>query len=341
VRRPAPSLGRARRAFAALSALAALVIAACSPRAPRTAAPITATSTPASRTRASAREGSREAMVRVPAGTLTRGRSGGRPDEAPRHAVRLSAFRIDATLVTRAAFARFVEETGYVTSAERARFSMAAWEGMEDWAWQRLPRGSWRAPLPEGTPGLEAFLRDDAPVVAVSFRDAVAYCGHLGKRLPTEAEWEHAMRAGASDVRYPWGDTATREGKPALNYWQGESHAKNTLEDGHLYVSPVRAFAPNALGIHDPVGNVWQWTADWYATDTYRSSASRGAQPPELDPQGPGKGSMRVLRGGSWWCGACTCEGNGLWYRGHALPDAAYPNNGFRCAANESSGDGV
>jgi formylglycine-generating enzyme len=89
--------------------------------------------------------------------------------------------------------------------------------------------------------------------------------------------------------------------------------------DGFVYVSPVRAFAPNAWGIHDPVGNVWQWTADFYAPDAYaRGSVESGMQ--------------RVLRGGSWWCGACTCEGNGLHYRGKADPNAAFDNNGVRCA---------
>jgi formylglycine-generating enzyme required for sulfatase activity len=268
-------------------------------------------------------------MISLPAGSFTRGREHGRPDERPVHEVAVSAFEIDVTLVTRAAFARFVESSGYVTSAERAGFGIGAREGMDDWEWERLPGASWRRPFKEGTPGSDAYLRGDAPVVMVSFDDATAYCASVGKRLPTEAEWEYAMRAGSSGTRYPWGDDANRDGKIGLNYWQGESHHHNDLDDAYLYVSPVRAFPPNAWGIYDPVGNVWQWTADYYAPDTYVVVAHAS---PARDPHGPAAGRLRVLRGGSWWCGYCTCEGNGLFYRGKALPNATFNNNGFRCA---------
>jgi formylglycine-generating enzyme required for sulfatase activity len=269
-------------------------------------------------------------MVHVPEGTFVRGRDDGpRPDERPRHPVHVRAFDLDATLVTREAFARFVAETGYVTTAERAGFGMAAREGMLDWEWQRLPRGSWRRPFPEDTPDADAFLAPKAPVVMVSFVDAEAYCAHRGARLPTEAEWEYAMRAGSSGTRYPWGDEPTQDGRYRLNFWQGDSHEHNDRLDGFVYVSPVDAFPSNAGGIRDPVGNGWQWTADWYAPDAYARAAAAG---PEGAARGPDEGHARVLRGGSWWCGACTCEGNGLFYRGKAVPYAAFNNNGFRCA---------
>jgi formylglycine-generating enzyme len=269
-------------------------------------------------------------MVIVPPGAFVQGRDDApRPDERPSHQVRLPAFSIDATLATRAAFAAFVSETGYVTTAERVGFGMSSREGMDDWAWVRVPHASWRAPLIPGTPGSEAFLRDDAPVVMVSFEDAATYCAHQNKRLPTEAEWEYAMRAGKSATRYPWGDSPERDGKLALNFWQGESHHVNDRLDGFLYVSPVRAFPPNAWGLYDPVGNVWQWTADEYDPRAYEKAA-RG-EPASRD-RGERPRVERVLRGGSWWCGPCTCEGMGLYYRGHADPRAAYPNNGFRCA---------
>jgi formylglycine-generating enzyme required for sulfatase activity len=269
-------------------------------------------------------------MVRVPAGSFVRGREGGREDEAPPHTVEVHAFYIDETLVTRRDFARFVEQTGYVTTAERIGFGMASEEGMDDWAWQRVPHASWRAPFIRRTPDAESFLRDDAPVVMVSHVDAETYCAHYGKRLPTEAEWEYAMRAGASGTRYPWGDDPERSpGRMGLNFWQGASHHENLRSDGWVYVSPVRAFPPNAFGIYDPVGNVWQWTADRYAKTTYAETAKSS---PARDPRGPSTGRERVLRGGSWWCGACTCEGNGLFYRGHGDPEAPFNNNGFRCA---------
>jgi sulfatase modifying factor 1 len=270
-------------------------------------------------------------MVHLPAGRFLRGRSGSdRPDEGPPHEVEVSAFSIDATLVTRAAFARFVDETGYRTSADRIGYGIGAHEGMEDWEWERIPHASWRRPFADETPDNLAFLRDDAPVVMVSFVDAEAFCAHAGKRLPTEAEWEYAMRAGANGTRFPWGDGPDRApGVPGLNYWQGVSHRINTRDDGHVYVSPVRAFPPNAWGIYDPVGNVWQWTADWYAPDTYARAQALGKI---RDPSGPEHGDARVLRGGSWWCGVCTCEGYGLFYRGKGAPEAPFNNNGFRCA---------
>jgi formylglycine-generating enzyme required for sulfatase activity len=268
-------------------------------------------------------------MIMIHGGMLARGRASGRRDEAPPHEVTVGDFAIDATLVTVRAFRDFVARTGYVTTAERIGFGMGSSEGMDDWAWERIPGASWRRPFWEATADTEAFLRDDAPVVMVSWDDATAYCASTGRRLPTEAEWEYAMRAGRSGTRYPWGDDPRRDGKIALNYWQGESHHHNDRDDGWVYVSPVKAYPPNAWGIYDPVGNVWQWTADWYSETTYAETAKPGAS---RDPRGPSTGTLRVLRGGSWWCGACVCEGNGLFYRGKTRPDAPYDNIGFRCA---------
>lgn len=343
-------LARGRRCTTLLDVLGSLVslaaAAGCSTRVPPPVGSLVTGGPAAAPARAPDAPDAAVAMIDVAAGTFARGKTNSiRRDETPRHIVHVSAFRIDTTLVTRAAFARFVNDTGYVTTAERAGLGTGAREGMEDWAWERVPHGSWRRPFRIPSPGTEpdggpdratseadnaAFLRDDAPVVMVSHDDAVAYCKHYGKRLPTEAEWEYAMRAGAEKTRYPWGDDAADErGKMRLNFWQGESHVHNDRIDGFVYVSPVKAFSPNRWGIYDPVGNVWQWTADCYAEDTY---ARAGAS--VTDPLGPEGGTQRVLRGGSWWCGACTCEGNGLSYRGKADPRAAFNNNGFRCAAS-------
>jgi formylglycine-generating enzyme required for sulfatase activity len=273
-------------------------------------------------------------MIAIHGGTLVRGHASGRPDEAPRHEVVVSDFEIDRTLVTRAAFAAFVERTGYVTTAERLGFGMGASEGMEDWAWERIPGASFRRPFWEATADSGDFLREDAPVVMVSWLDATAYCASTGRRLPTEAEWEYAMRAGRFDTRYPWGDDPDPSGVYRVNFWQGESHRHNDRSDGWVYVSPVTAFPRNAWGVYDPVGNVWQWTADWYSSAEYADAAARGVV---RDPRGPERGKTRVLRGGSWWCGACTCEGNGLFYRGKATEDAPYNNIGFRCARDSRS----
>ena len=231
-------------------------------------------------------------------------------------------------------------DTEYVTSAEHLGYGIASSEGMADWEWQRVPDASWRRPYRDDTADNAAFLRDDAPVVMVSGVDATAYCRYRGARLPTEAEWEYAMRAGGHPGdRYPWGDAPERAGgrgprSLGLNFFQGTSHEHNLREDGFVYVSPVRAFPPNAWGIYDPVGNVWQWVADGYDAQMYRRVADTLTEDGAAadDPVGPPGARMQVLRGGSWWCGACTCEGNGLFYRGKADRAAPFNNNGFRCA---------
>jgi formylglycine-generating enzyme required for sulfatase activity len=273
-------------------------------------------------------------MVRIPAGSFTQGHDDAeRADEAPAHIVDMSTFDIDATLVTRKQFSEFVDATHYVTSAEKLGVGIGSQEGMDDWAWERMPHASWRRPFQQENADTRAFLADDAPVVMVSWDDAVAYCTHFRKRLPTEAEWEYAMRAGANGTRYPWGNDPKPAGNYRLNFWQGVSHHENRRSDGFVYVSPVRAFPPNAWGVYDPVGNVWQWTADIYDANAYAKAVSHKENgEPTLDPKGPGTGREHVLRGGSWWCGACTCEGNGLFYRGKAAHDAPFNNNGFRCA---------
>jgi sulfatase modifying factor 1 len=269
-----------------------------------------------------------DGMRRVPAGHFWMGRKlSPRQDEMPRHAVSLDAFFLDETLVTVEAFSQFVEHTGYKTSAEQLGYGMVAYAGLAEWEWRRTPGASWRAPFGASPPeGYEP--RPDLPVTVVSHSDAVAFCRWQGKRLPTEAEWEYAMRAGSTETRFPWGDSPKRpEGQYGLNFWQGPDHRQPSGEDGHVYLSPVRAFPPNAWGFFDPVGNVWQWVADAYAPDAYANRAAGVHNPVQR-----GAGSERVSRGGSWWCSAKTCHGYGLFYRGKAKPEAPFNNVGFRCA---------
>jgi formylglycine-generating enzyme len=269
-------------------------------------------------------------MFLAPTGQFYMGRDHSmRPDESPRHLVKISAFCMDRTLVTNADFKQFVEKTGYVTTAENRGFGMEATEGMEDWKWARVHGANWRRPFgPEHEKDIP--IQPDYPVVSVSWDDASKYCQTQGKRLPTEAEWEYAARAGRSDTRFPWGDKPERaDGKLGLNFWQGETHQKNEMKDGYLYMSPVKAFPPNAWGMYDPVGNVWQWTADWYSPHYFKDIAS----PPGIkDPQGPPQGNLKVARGGSWWCSEKTCSAYGLFFRGKTKISAVFNNNGFRCA---------
>lgn len=257
------------------------------------------------------------APVEVPAGAFVMGREKTpNDDEKPAHRVEVAAFELDATLVTVDEFAKFVEATGYRTTAERKGFGITAREGMKDWEWAQTKGSTWREPF---GPDAGFFVNaPDLPVTSVSWYDADAYCRWAGKRLPTEVEWEYAMRAGTT-TRFPWGDEPSSS---RMNWWQGKSHAKNAREDGHVYLSPVRAFPPNAWGLYDVSGNLWQWTADWYAPDAY----ARGGA--------PDGGSQKVTRGGSWWCSKTTCSGYGVFARGKTNPDAVFNNNGFRCARN-------
>ncbi len=273
-----------------------------------------------------------EGMRLVPGGRFWMGRShSARKDEQPRHAVCLDAFFLDVTLVPVEDFARFVERTGYKTTAEQLGYGMVAHAGLAEWEWRRTPGATWRAPFGANPP--EGHVpRPDHPVTMVSHADALAYCRAQGKRLPTEAEWEYAMRAGTTQTRFPWGDSPKRpDGQYGLNFWQGADHRQPSTDDGHVYLSPVRTFPPNAWGFFDPVGNVWQLVADVYAADTYAQRAA-GAR----NPVRTGAGDDRVARGGSWWCSARSCHGYGLFYRGKTRPEAPFNNVGFRCAQDVS-----
>ena len=277
-------------------------------------------------------------LVLVPAGRFVMGHDGGAfADQTPAHVVAISAFRIERTLVTVAAFRGFVESTNYVTTAERRGTGKTAILGMDDWEWRSVAGLSWRHPWGEQN-AAHIALSDDMPVTMVSWIDADAYCRWKGRRLPTEAEWEYAMRAGAT-TRFPWGDDPTPPGPPRLNFWEGRDHKENAATDGFIYLSPVSTYPPNAWGIDDPVGNVWQWVADWYSEKTFAENAASATASPEgaiTDPRGPERGDHKVARGGSWWCSQRTCHGYGLVSRGKTRPEASFSNNGFRCVEDLS-----
>jgi len=253
--------------------------------------------------------------------------------EGPVRQVTLSPFRLDATTVTNARYAEFVDATGYRTETEEwgwsfvfASFLPAALRRASDrpeqtpW-WCAVNGAYWREP--EG-PGSSIDDRLDHPVVHVSWADAVAYCAWAGGRLPTEAEWEYAARGGLDQARYPWGEELTPGGEHRCNIWQGTFPVRNTTEDGFRGTAPVRSFPANGLGLYEVSGNVWEWTADWWGTD-------HGAQP-RTNPTGPKTGTARVMRGGSYLCHASYCNRYRVAARTHNDPDSAGGNLGFRCA---------
>lgn len=283
--------------------------------------------------------GSTEGMVRLSGGVFrmgTEGDYGFKADgEGPVHEVELTPFWMDATTVTNAQFQQFVNATGYRTESERFGFGFVFAGHLpaallvrteasrivgSEW-WRRVEGASWRHP--EG-PGSNIKKRMRHPVVHVSWNDATAYAAWAGKRLPTEAEWEFAARGGLEGQRFPWGSELTPGGKHRMNVWQGEFPARDTGADGFVGTCPVRSFAPNAFGLFEMTGNVWEWCWDWFDPGFYACS-------PRENPTGPSTGTTRVMRGGSFLCHASYCNRYRTDARSKNTPDSATSNLGFRC----------
>ncbi len=252
--------------------------------------------------------------------------------EGPVRRVALTAFHIDAELVTNARFARFVGEAGYVTEAERfgTAFVFAGLlpddfpptRGVAQAPWWRLVEGAdWRHPE-----GPQSMLdgRDGHPVVHVSWNDAAAYCAWAGGRLASEAEWEAACRGGLEGAVFPWGDDLEPDGEHRMNVWQGQFPVEDTGADGYRGTSPVGAFPPNGLGLYDATGNVWEWVADWFSRDFHTRER-------RTDPTGPPRGTHRVQKGGSYLCHASYCRRYRCAARQGSTPDSSTGNVGFRC----------
>jgi formylglycine-generating enzyme len=275
-------------------------------------------------------------MVQVPGGEFRMGSedSFAYPEdgEGPTREVELSPFWIDACAVTNARFGAFVDETAYVTEAERFGWSFV-FGGLlpDDFApteavalapwWRKVGGADWLHPE-----GQESNLdeRAEHPVVHVSWNDADAYCGWAGKRLPTEAEWERAARGGLDGKVFPWGDELEPEGEHRMNVWQGDFPATNALEDGYLGLAPVGAFEPNGFGLHNMTGNVWEWTRDWFHP-TFRQRDRRH------DPPGPVRGTHKVQKGGSYLCHHSYCRRYRVAARQGSTPESSTGNVGFRC----------
>jgi formylglycine-generating enzyme required for sulfatase activity len=223
-------------------------------------------------------------MVWVLGGTFRMGSDKHYPEEAPSHRVTVSGFWMDRTPVTNREFRKFVNATGYMTFAE-TRPDAKDYPGalphmlkagslvfappkhpvdLRDWSqWWRFKFGAnWRRPYGprSSTSGL-----DDHPVVHIAYRDAEAYAKWAGKDLPTEAEWEFAARGSLDGTEFAWGDEFTPGGKPMANTWQGAFPIENLATDGYTRTSPVTAFPPNGYCLYDMIGNVWEWTTDWWS----------------------------------------------------------------------------
>jgi len=317
-------------------------------------------------------------MAWIPGGEFLMGSDSkmAQPNEKPAHRVKVHAFWMDTHHVTNAEFRRFVDATGYVTTAERK----PDWETMrvqlppgtpkpddallvpgalvfvgtdktvsyDDYTrwWRWSPGASWKHPQ-----GPESNIegKDDHPVVQISYEDAAAYAKWIGKRLPTEAEWEFAARGGLEQATYAWGEEFAPEGKQMANVWQGQQNRRfpvvSAKAGGAAGTSPVGTFPPNGYGLVDMTGNAWQWVADWYRADQFQRVAASGQ---ELeDPSGPTDSfdtsepgvpidaPKRVTRGGSFLCNEEFC----LSYRPSARrgtdPYTSMSHIGFRLVMDE------
>jgi formylglycine-generating enzyme required for sulfatase activity len=303
--------------------------------------------------------------VWIPGGEFLMGSNAHYPEEGPAHRVCVDGFAMDRLPVTNARFLRFVEDTSYVTFAERTPLRSNRSGLLDDmmyagslvfvpplmpmelrlpmW-WQFLRGASWRHPF-----GPESSIegRDDHPVVHVTSVDAIAFARWEGKTLPTEAEWEFAARGGLSGAEYAWGDELTPDGRAMANTWQGEFPWENHLEDGFERTSPVTAFPPNGYGLYDMIGNVWEWTADWYhARHTADARGSgrvlrnpsvvrppHGRDPNELIAHPPRK----VMKGGSHLCAANYCRRYRPAARRAEGADTSACHIGFRCIVRSTS----
>ena len=253
--------------------------------------------------------------------------------EGPVREISLDSFWIDAVVVSNEAFASFIEATGYATEAERFGWSFV-FAGLlpndfpptqavveAPW-WRKVEGADWRHP--EG-PHSSLDDRLDHPVVHVSWNDAQAYCTWARRRLPTEAEWEFAARGGLDGKAFPWGDEREPGGEHRMNVWQGAFPTKNTNGDGYYGACPVDAFPPNAYGLHNATGNVWEWAADWF-------DPGFRAHDRDHDPRGPAAGTLKIQKGGSYLCHDSYCRRYRVAARQGNSPDSSTGNVGFRCA---------
>jgi len=306
----------------------------------------------------------RDCMVWIPAGVFEMGSDKHYPEEAPVHRVGVGGFWIDRTPVTNRQFKKFVQATGYVTSAEVApdpkhypgALPHMLYAGslvfippthpvpLSDWGqwWSYVKGANWRHPYgPQST--INGLF--DHPVVHVTHADASAYAAWAGKELPTEAEWEYASRGGSAGTEFAWGDEFTPGGRHMANTWQGAFPLENLKLDGYERTSPVGAFPSNGYGLYDMIGNVWEWTDDWYA-DNSRSPAKKSCCVPEnprggsaeqsYDPAQPHiKIPRKVVKGGSHLCAPNYCRRYRPSARQPEAIDSSTSHIGFRCVMRE------
>lgn len=282
----------------------------------------------------------------IPPQTAVLGSDAHYPEERPTREVTVDGFWMQMYQVTNTQFNEFISATGYVTVAERPLvpedYPGAPPENLQPgsmvfhrtagpvdlrhlsqwWTW--TPGASWKHPR---GPRSSNRGREHHPVVHIAFEDAAAYAQWAGYELPTEAEWEVAARGGLPHAVYTWGDEPEQSGQRLANYWHGEF--PYLPEKGYGQSTPVGSFPPNAYGLYDMAGNVWEWTTDWYG-------AARDHQPccaaDSYDPNQPQfKVPRRVIKGGSFLCADSYCMRYRPSARRPQQVDTGMSHIGFRC----------
>lgn len=278
-------------------------------------------------------------MVQIPGGEYTMGVKDPifvADGEGPARQVYVDSFYLDVYEVSNLEFEVFVKATGFETEAEKFGDSFVLERELSEdtkstienavaaapW-WVPVKGADWRHP--EG-PDTTLKGRESHPVVHVSWNDAVAYCKWVEKRLPTEAEWERACRSGKKERLFPWGNNYTPKNIYRANTWQGTFPDEDTAEDGCRGRCPVESFPTSEYGLHNIVGNVWEWTQDWWET--------RHTIELKNNPKGPSSGDDKVKKGGSYMCTKEYCYRYRCAARSQNTPDSSAGNLGFRCAAD-------
>ena len=332
-------------------------------------------------------------MVWIPGGRSPMGSDHHYPEEAPAHRVEVDGFWIDRTTVTNAQFQKFVKATGHITLAEQAAdpnlYPDARPELLQpasivfvppprpigkgdpyQW-WRYVAGANWRHP--EG-PGSSIKGREHHPVVHLAHADALAYAAWVGKALPTEAEWERAARGGLEEAEYAWGNELHPGGRMLANTWQGDFPHHNTRADGWERTAPVGSYPPNGYGLLDMIGNVWEWTDDWYQEHgarliargssrepTEQRTADGSQAPADPLPQGccavlrnprgaadadasidptsqHGPIPRKVVKGGSFLCAPSYCRRYRPAARMAQGIDTSTCHLGFRCVVRPAAG---
>lgn len=259
--------------------------------------------------------------------------------EGPSRSVWIDEFQISKYAVTNAEFANFVEATGYQTEAEIYGWSyvfngfidettsskqVAGVASSAPW-WLAIEGAYWFKPF-GNSQTIEEFLNH--PVVHVSHNDALEYCKWTGYQLPTEAQWEKAARGGVAGKVFPWGNDFLKSGEYQCNIWQGEFPHLNTEEDGFFGTAPVDSFTPNNFGLYNTIGNVWEWTNDFWSARWHTPESVETRR----NPLGPQKISgNRVLKGGSFMCHESYCYRYRNSARTFNSPNTSTSHIGFRC----------